>query len=111
MDEIVFAREDIGNSKLPRDNDNQLTAYAWPGGYPLFYIDKFASAICVKCARELDRMGEQYEKPIGYEVNWESNDLYCDVCSNKIDCAYCDKPNLADRLYDELIDMGDDYGK
>lgn len=37
-------------SKLTRTSDNKLPAYAWPGGYPIIYIDRDCSVLCADCA-------------------------------------------------------------
>ena len=61
-----------------------LSAYAWPGGYPLFYMDEQNNVLCAACANEND----DFDSPItATDVNWESR-LYCDHCSDPIEAAY-----------------------
>jgi hypothetical protein len=39
------------DSTLPRDDDGQLSQWAWPGGYPLYYMVEDGGALCPTCAR------------------------------------------------------------
>lgn len=94
---------------LPRyDQDNlssppgHLVSYAWPGGYPVYYICKDESVLCADCANQQEKENaEQLADPegmslldmdilVGYGLNYEKDDLYCDKCSQLIECAYCD---------------------
>jgi hypothetical protein len=72
--------------KLVAD-DGTLPAYAWPGGYPLFYIDEENNVLCPDCANKND----EFDKPIvAADANWEDPDLYCDHCSARIESAYAE---------------------
>ena len=57
-------------------------------GYPLFYIVDCNYAgtqtMCANCCTN-EYTGEE---TIQTEANWENHNLYCDVCSNKIEAAY-----------------------
>lgn len=89
-----------------------LDAYAWPGGYPMYYVNR-GDAICPDCANQfrqdytlamlglfcewvLDPEQEDYynwgDPNEGYwltpEVNYEDSNLYCDQCSDQIGSAY-----------------------
>lgn len=75
---------------LPRDNDGKLSAYAWPGGYPLYYLDSEMSVLCVACARQFEYFEHMPYRPVAYEINWEDGDVYCDECSKRIERAYGD---------------------
>jgi hypothetical protein len=76
--------------ELPRDDDGQLTAYAWPGGYPVFYLDKDNSVLCSDCARKSDQDEDELPqfKPVTADVNYEDSSLYCDQCNRQIEPAY-----------------------
>lgn len=86
-------------SDLPRNDDGTLQSYAWPGGYPLFYIwetplpfRQYASW-CPMCATEALQESEVHEKDIKAEVNWEqgiNNPLYCTDCGERIESAYAE---------------------
>ena len=74
---------------LPRNDNGQLDAFAWPGGYPLFYLDRENSVLCVDCARKSDTADEiDGFKPVAVDVNWEDDSLFCDNCSKQIEAAY-----------------------
>ena len=77
-------------------NDNTLPAYAWPGGYPLFYLTADNGVLCSDCANmavaedlAFDSTDEQWYL-IDYDINYEDKNLYCDHCSNYIESAYGD---------------------
>jgi hypothetical protein len=74
-----------------RDENGQLPAYAWPGGYPMYYLDKCGNALCPKCAnREVD----QSQEPVAHGINWEDADLYCDDCNARIESAYAEPESI-----------------
>ena len=67
------------------DENGKLPAYAWPGGYPLFYLDSEGNVSCPDCANNND----EYTAPIvAYDANYEDDSLYCDHCSSRIVSAY-----------------------
>ena len=74
------------------DLDTDLDAYGWPGGYPLFYITKDCAALCPRCCNEnIELLSDPYDPQwylIGVDVNYESSDLYCDHCNERIESAY-----------------------
>lgn len=73
-------------------------AYAWPGGYPLYYVTTDGGALCPKCMNteraqifrstgEGSRDGWAIE---GQDVNWEDSSLFCDHCGDRIESAYAE---------------------
>ncbi len=76
--------------ELPRDNDGRLSAWAWPGAYPVFYLDRDNSVLCVNCARLSDEGPDEVPqfKPIAAGINYENPDLFCGDCSERIQSAY-----------------------
>lgn len=66
--------------------------YAWPGGYPLFYITKDAGALCPKCVNENLELLSDIDDPqwyiVGCEINYEDDNMYCDHCGEQIESAY-----------------------
>lgn len=80
-----------------RARDNRLATYAWPGGYPLFYMvgdDDSFGKLCPECAQKIaDAPGDYSPDQFRYRAvapNWEDSELYCDQCGERIPCAYGD---------------------
>lgn len=68
--------EEIENGKLP--------AYAWPGGYPIYYYTDDGSMFCPDCAQD----GEEVTTG---EVYWEGPAIECDgYCGKMLESAYGD---------------------
>lgn len=73
--------------------------YAWPGGYPLFYVTKDSGVLCPTCANENAELCKDKDDPQWYivatDANWEDPDLYCDHCNKRIESTYAedDAPN------------------
>lgn len=73
---------------LPRDNDGALVAYAWPGGYPVAYLDAEGATLCADCANEEERWdGHSIRAAM---VHWEGPPMACDECCGEIPSAYGD---------------------
>jgi hypothetical protein len=67
-----------------RLKDGTLPAYAWPGGYPVFYLDGENCVLCPKCANK------EATAPTVYGVNWEDPQLFCEECNECIESAYAE---------------------
>ena len=79
--------------------------YAWPGGYPCFWLmaDGEACAFNVaktnrrdmlKALRDYQTVGNSYNndwRPIALEINWEDASLYCAHTGDRIESAYADE--------------------
>jgi hypothetical protein len=87
--------------KPQRDENGNLPTYAWPGGYPIYYMCADNGALCPHCAntekqvREADNHldypdYDQWRIVCG-EVNWEDASLTCDNCGKRIESAYGDE--------------------
>jgi hypothetical protein len=85
-----------------RDETGKLPAYAWPGGYPVFYICADNGVLCPNCANtepqvlEADRHAEccrafEQWRIVAGDVNWEDNCLTCDHCNQRIESAYAEE--------------------
>lgn len=74
-------------------------AYAWPGGYPLYFIMSDCQPMCFDCARKeakqiISAMRDNWNT--GWEVaacdiNYEDKECYCCHCNSKIESAYGDE--------------------
>ncbi len=83
--------------------------YTSYGSYPLYFYTKDCEALCFKCAEEnlreiLSAMKNGDDKQwevIGIEINWESTDLNCAHCNDRIESAYAEP--------EESLEEGDGY--
>jgi hypothetical protein len=70
--------------------------YAWPGGYPLFFVTHDCAALSFKAVKENRRQilhaiaNKSHDgwRVIGLEINWEDPDLYCEHTGDPIPSAY-----------------------
>ena len=70
--------------------------YAWPGGYPCYFITSDGAAISFDAARKerrniLESIATRSNdgwRVVGLDINWEDTDLYCEHTNNKIQSAY-----------------------
>lgn len=86
------------------DNVAQMKAtlrageYAWPGGYPMYFITSDGGSLSFDSVREnlrsiMDSIANDYRdgwKVIACEINWEDGDLYCDHSGKRIESAYAE---------------------
>jgi len=75
--------------------NGKLPAYAWPGGYPMFYIAADNGVLCPDCANsaeckqaEIDCQDDKQWLIVNYDINYEDNCLFCDNCNKQIESAY-----------------------
>jgi hypothetical protein len=70
----------------------KLPAYAWPGGYPILYLDRENSTLCAECAtKSLDDPEEVPQfKPVAFDVYYEGPTIHCEQCNAEIESAYGD---------------------
>lgn len=70
--------------------------YAWPGGYPLFFICDDGGALCCKCVKTerrniLESIASDSRdgwRVTAIDINYEDSQLFCDHCSDVIESAY-----------------------
>ena len=67
-------------------SDGSLQTFAWPGGYPLFYLSHDGLVLCPRCANDPDA-SDPAELA---DINWEDPDLYCDDRGERIPSAYAE---------------------
>jgi len=69
------------------EDDGTLAKYAWPGGYPLYYLDANGDVLCPDCANAND----EYNAPLAAAgIHWEGPAMHCDHCGAAIASAYGD---------------------
>lgn len=86
--------------KTPKDFGNALKEgpYAWPGGYPIFFLTSDGGALSFATAwNERDQIVQAIVdkdnsgwRVVGSDVNWEDPELYDDHTSNRIESAYAE---------------------
>ena len=62
-----------------------LPTFAWPGGYPIFYLDKHDAILCPDCANA--ELGPA-NPPAAQDINWEDYEMRCESCDLRIESAY-----------------------
>lgn len=71
-----------------------IGAYAWPGGYPHYFVCRDGAALCFAEAKKNARYHRDRiifcdnDRIIGMEVNWEDTDLQCAETGVQIESAY-----------------------
>lgn len=73
--------------------------YAWPGGYPCYFITSDGAALSFDAVkRELRNILESIASKandgwriVALEINWEDAALYCEHTGQKIESAYGDE--------------------
>ena len=88
--------------KVTRNENGKLDAYAWPGGYPIYYLCADNGILCPACAngengsiaftadqRPADGSNEDKQWHIvAAGINYEDCFLCCDHCNVLIPAAY-----------------------
>ena len=70
--------------------------YAWPGGYPCYFVTSDGAALSFEAARKerrniLESIAHRLNdgwRVIGLDVNYEDDQLYCDQTNERIPSAY-----------------------
>lgn len=69
-------------------------SFAWPGGYPLYYITANGGVICPDCAngKNGSEAGDANPDPqwrlVVVDVHYEGEPMACDHCGDEIESAY-----------------------
>jgi hypothetical protein len=82
--------EPMTDTTLPRDSDGKLSAYAWPGGYPIVYLDHDNETLCPECARAEDANEIENFRPCSCFIHYEGRPEICSECNREIESAYGD---------------------
>lgn len=80
-----------------RLENGNYQAYAWPGGYPLYYVCADNGVLCSDCVnehKELDSSADPQWNIIAADINYEDSALYCDHCNERIESAYAEDTKL-----------------
>ena len=89
------------------EDSNKLISYAWPGGYPIIYIDGFNSVICPDCANKLrdDPETDEKYKPVCGDVFSEGSSEFCAECNIEIESAYGDPFEEEEEEEEEILEL------
>lgn len=90
------------NINTPADLARALNQgpYAWPGGYPLFFITSDGAALSFDSAKSEAKLICQAIRDndtrcgwhvCAVDVNWEDPALYCDHSGKRIESAYAEE--------------------
>ena len=80
---------------ITRSSDGALPAFAWPGGYPLYYLCGDNGVLCPDCAN--GKNGSEANEHasddpqwhlVAVDVHWEGDPLVCSHCNAQIESAY-----------------------
>jgi hypothetical protein len=80
----------------PYTMDNgQVESFAWPGGYPVFFMCEDNGVLCPACVNENRKLIDVAERDqdkqwnvVATGINYEDDSLYCDHCNKQIESAY-----------------------
>lgn len=73
--------------------------YAWPGGYPCYFITADGDALSFKAAKAerrdiLEAIRDDHRssgwRVVALEINWEDGDLICGRTGERIESAYAE---------------------
>lgn len=72
--------------------------FAWPGGYPIFFIFSDGDVLCFEAAKaERELIAEAIAEKscngwrvVACEVNWENPELFCAHTGKRIESAYAE---------------------
>lgn len=70
-----------------RDERGMLPAFAWPGGYPIVYVDNGDGELCADCASNNDCEPQA----VGAFIHYDGPPVYCCDCNTEIPSAYGDQ--------------------
>ena len=83
---------------LPERLENgDFPAYAWPGGYPLLYLDKDNEVLCAKCATADMAEGDGSLSIVGWFIHHEGPSEFCAECNEETESAYGDPDAYIDQ--------------
>lgn len=69
-------------------NRKPLDAYAWPGGYPILYLDGGNDILCAVCATKAAADEDPKMRPCAWQIHYEGESEFCADCNVEIESAY-----------------------
>lgn len=79
-----------------RNEHGTFDHYAWPGGYPLYYVLSDGESLCSNCMNDASNPIHVGPPNDGWSVddcaiNYEDGQLYCAHCNERIESAYAEE--------------------
>jgi hypothetical protein len=84
-------------AKLDRNEDGSLPSFAFPGGYPLYYVTADNGFLCPDCANgengciasdKEDTAEDAHWHIVECVVHYGADPIICDHCEGRIGSAY-----------------------
>ena len=95
-------------------SNGEAMRYAWPGGYPIFYLTKQGNILCPDCALEQEQDEDQFwneNDPIeAHDANYEDPHMFCEGCNERIESAYAEDIRTALDLLTRPLEWEDNKG-
>lgn len=100
MQDSIITMLTQDNAQLSKPT-GEVSAYAWPGGYPIYYLAADSETFCPACVnkeikRIVDATIEDEDRDfqiVARDVNWEDADMHCVHCNKRIESAYAEDKN------------------
>ena len=81
-------------------------AYAWPGGYPKYFVTSDGEALSFQGAKDngeqiaesIDSGANDGWRVVGMNINWECPDMYCCHRNERIESAYAEDQGCEDEM-------------
>jgi hypothetical protein len=87
---------------ITKDKNGNYPSHAWPGGYPIYYLDSGANDLCPSCANKFMTHSYAPNRPIAFDIHYEGSPIQCDECNAQIESAYGDPDQDAE---DRALDL------
>lgn len=95
LGEFLKRRRRYEEGKTDALGGDRYDHYAWPGGYPMYYLTADNGVLCPECANENADLtqGDPSDRQwhiVANDVNYEDPHLHCDHCNKRIESAYAE---------------------
>ena len=92
LDTLVTELANAGYYAIRLDH-KEWERWAWPGGYPIYYLCADGGVLCSKCANEQIKLTSDPEidhqwQIVVADINYEDPYLVCDHCGEFCESAY-----------------------
>lgn len=71
---------------IVKNDDGSYPAFAWPGGYPIVYMENNDDVICPDCANK----NNDTWHIVGWFIFYEGPSRWCGECNTEMESAYGD---------------------